>query len=77
MNGYVTSVGPDLSRPAPIDRPVGNPPPTRMHVLKLIIGLAGLSEIWIILLICIRAITDGQEFQGGVWSPFQLVANRP
>src|SRR5260370_40957275 len=39
MNKLIrSSVGPDLSRPAPIYRPVGNPPPTRMNGLKLIIA---------------------------------------
>ncbi|SRR6266446_6486097 len=38
VNRYGTLVGPDLSRPAPIDRPVGNPPSARMQVVKLMIG---------------------------------------
>ena len=37
VNGRGAPVGPDVSRP------VGNPPPTRMNVLKLNIGLAGIS----------------------------------
>src|SRR6266849_2146562 len=45
VNGRGTPVGRDLSPPPPIDRPVGNPPPTQMNVLKLIIpphgGAAG------------------------------------
>ncbi len=41
MNGRGTPVGPDLSRPAPIYRPVGNPPYTSIIVLKFIIGLYG------------------------------------
>jgi hypothetical protein len=40
VNGRRTPVGPDLSWPPPIDRPVGNPPPTPILVLKLIIVLA-------------------------------------
>ncbi len=33
-----------LSRPAPMYRPGGNPLPTRMHVLKLMIGLRLLDD---------------------------------
>ncbi len=36
---YQISQQSHVSRPPPIDRPVGNPRHTRMHVLKLIIGL--------------------------------------
>ena len=32
VNGRGTPVGRDLSPPPPIDRPVGNPPPTQMNV---------------------------------------------
>src|SRR5260370_18068667 len=39
----VTLVGTDVSRPAPMYRPVRNPPHAWMNVLKLIIGLAGFS----------------------------------
>src|SRR5260370_30459515 len=38
------TVGADLSRPAPMYRPGGNPLPTRMHVLKLMIGLRLLHD---------------------------------
>src|SRR5260370_18986699 len=37
--GHQSAVGPDLSRPPPMYRPVGNPPPTRIILLKLILGL--------------------------------------
>ena len=38
MNGHGTPVGPDVSRPPPIYRPVRNPPYTPIIVLKLITG---------------------------------------
>ena len=38
VNVCGTPVGPDVSRPAPIDRPGGNSLPTRMNVLKLMIA---------------------------------------
>ncbi len=37
-------MGADLSRPPPMYRPGGNPLPTRMNVLKLIIGLRVLDD---------------------------------
>src|SRR5713101_6731068 len=38
VNGRGTPVGPDVSRPPPIYRPVRNPPYTPIIVLKLITG---------------------------------------
>jgi hypothetical protein len=35
MNGRGTPVGPDVSRPPPMYRPVGNPPHIRHNVLQL------------------------------------------
>ena len=42
--GKQPTVGRDLSPPLPIDRPVGNPPPTPMSVLQLMIGFRLLDD---------------------------------